>query len=54
MYVKSHKTFVLQPQEPLQDFVSANTVVRPMFCLDSGLDEVSPRACKMVSLQSSS
>lgn len=27
IYVKSYKKFVLQPQEPLQNLVSANTVV---------------------------
>lgn len=51
--VRSHKTFMLQPQELLQNLVSAKAVIRLMFCLDSALDGISPRICKMVSLLSS-
>lgn len=51
--VKSHKTFLLQTQELLENLVSAKAVIRLMFCLDSALDGISPRVCKMVSLQSS-
>lgn len=46
IYVKSHKKFVLQPQEPLQNLVSANTVVWPMFCLDSALDGAVPGSAR--------
>lgn len=53
IYVKPRKKFVFQPQELIKNLVSAKPVVRLMFCLDSALDGVSPRVCKMVSLQSS-
>lgn len=53
IYVKSRKTFVLQPQEPLQNLLSANKVVRPMFHLNSSIDGVSLRVCRMVTLLNS-
>lgn len=49
--VKSHKTFMLQLQEPLQNLVSAKAEMRLMFCLDSALDGISPivRVCRVPS-----